>query len=88
MFTVAYPSYNNLVKLMSTHRVLYKILIQESPRLDEITIVSRVIKKFGERGGRPVIFLLRTKYFFRAIDFVLGDKKTKIYMPLIDLSVR
>ena len=54
----------------------------------EIRIESRVIKKFGERGGRPVIFLLRTKYFFRAIDFVLGDKKTKIYMPLIDLSVR
>ena len=46
----------------------------ESPRLDEITIVSRVIKKFGERGGRPVIFLLRQKYFLRAVEFVLGDK--------------
>ena len=47
---------------------------RESPRLDEIRIESRVIKKFGERGGRPVIFLLRPKYFFRAIEFDLGDR--------------
>ena len=46
----------------------------ESPRYDEITIESRVIKRFGERGGRPVIFLLRQKYFLRAVEFVLGDK--------------
>jgi hypothetical protein len=47
----------------------------ESPRLDEITKESRVIKKFGKRGGRTVIFLLRPNYFLGAVEFVLGDKK-------------
>ena len=56
--------------------------------MDEITDESRVIKKFGERGGRTVIFLLRPNYFSGAVEFVFGDKNKKIYKPLIDLSVR
>jgi hypothetical protein len=34
-----------------------------------------VIKKFGEHGGRTVIFILRPNYFWGAVEFVLGDKK-------------
>jgi hypothetical protein len=59
----------------SNKQIMDKLLIQESPRVDEITIESRVIKKFGERGGRTVIFILRPNCFWGAVEFVLGDKK-------------
>jgi hypothetical protein len=37
--------------------------MQESPRLVEITIKSRGLKKFGERGGRSGNFSSATKLF-------------------------
>jgi hypothetical protein len=51
------------------------VLKLESPRLVEITMKSRGLKKFGERGGRTVIFLLRPNYLLGAVEFVLGDKE-------------
>jgi hypothetical protein len=47
----------------------------ESPRLVEITMKSRGLKKFGERGGRMVMFLLRPNCLLGAVEFVLGDKE-------------
>ena len=52
------------------------LILLESPRLNEITIESRVIKKFGERGGRTVIFLLRPKYFLSAVVFKSSHEQT------------
>jgi hypothetical protein len=51
---------------------------QESPRLIEITVESRVIKKIGERGGRMVIFLLRPNLFFGPLSLFWGTKNKNV----------
>jgi hypothetical protein len=50
----------------------------ESPRLIEITVESRVIKKIGELRGRMVIFLLRPNLFFGPLSLFWGTKNENI----------
>jgi hypothetical protein len=60
----------------------------ESPRLVEVRIKTRVIEKICKQGGQYGYFYFGTKLFWEAVEFVLGDKKIKIYKPLIFLLVR